>query len=123
MLKRKLKGVFAMVVCVGARSAIIAALYLAGFLAALQLAVLLPEPWSAVGIAALLVVTALSFLGKWPWTRIPPGVGWAWVPTRRAGESSGSRASLAEGHSSAIPASLGSDPGLSLSRAVRESFL
>ncbi len=66
MLKRKLKEVFAMVVCVGARSAIIAALYLAGFLAALQLAVLLPEPWSAVGIAALLVVTALSFLGKWP---------------------------------------------------------
>ncbi len=66
MLKRKLKEVFARVVCVGARSAIIAALYLAGFLAALQLAAFLPEPWSAVGIAALLVVTALSFLGRWP---------------------------------------------------------
>ena len=39
MSKRKLKGVFAKVVCVGARSTIIAALYLAGFLAALQLAI------------------------------------------------------------------------------------
>ena len=66
MLKRKLKEVFARVVCVGARSAIIAALYLAGFLAALQLAAFLPEPWSAVGITALLLVTGLRLAGRWP---------------------------------------------------------
>jgi hypothetical protein len=66
MLKRKLRGVFALVVCVGAHSAIIAALYLAAFLAALQLAAVLPEPWSAVGITALVLVTGLSLRGKWP---------------------------------------------------------
>jgi hypothetical protein len=53
-------------VCVGARSGIIVALYLAAFLAALQLAAVLPEPWSAVGITALLLVTGLSLFGKWP---------------------------------------------------------
>jgi hypothetical protein len=66
MLKRKLKGVFAMVVCVGARSGIIVALYLAAFLSALLLAAVLPEPWSAVGITALVVVAGLALRGKWP---------------------------------------------------------
>jgi hypothetical protein len=45
MTKRKPREVFAKVVCVCTRSAIIAALYLAGFLAAFQLAAFLPEPW------------------------------------------------------------------------------
>jgi hypothetical protein len=62
----KPKEVFAKVVCVGARSGIIAALYLAAFLAALQLAAVLPEPWSAVGITALVLITGLSLRGKWP---------------------------------------------------------
>jgi hypothetical protein len=66
MSKRKLKGVFAKVVCAGARSGIVAALYLAAFLAALQLAAVLPEPWSAVGITALLLVVGLSLFGRWP---------------------------------------------------------
>jgi len=42
---------------------------------------------------------------KVAWARIPLRVGWAWVPTKRAVESSGSRASLAGRRSSAIPAS------------------
>jgi hypothetical protein len=66
MSKWKAKEVFAKVVCVGARSGIVAALYLAAFLAALQLAAVLPEPWSAVGITALLLVTVLPLLGRWP---------------------------------------------------------
>jgi hypothetical protein len=53
-------------ICVGVRSGIVAALYLAAFLAAFQLAVVLPEPWSAVGITALLLVAGLSLFGKWP---------------------------------------------------------
>jgi hypothetical protein len=66
MSKLKPKEVFAKVVCVGARSGIIVALYLAAFLAALQLAAVLPEPWSAVGITALVLITGLSLRGKWP---------------------------------------------------------
>jgi hypothetical protein len=52
--------------CVGARSGIIVALYLAAFLGALQLAAFLPEPWSAAGITVLLLVGCLSLLGRWP---------------------------------------------------------
>ncbi len=66
MSKPKLRGMFAKVVCVGARSGIIVALYLAAFLAALQLAAVLPEPWSAVGITALVLVAGLALRGKWP---------------------------------------------------------
>jgi hypothetical protein len=66
MSKRKPREVFAKVVCVGARSGIIVALYLAAFLAALQLAAFLPEPWSAVGITVLLLVVGLSLFGRWP---------------------------------------------------------
>lgn len=66
MSKRKLRGVLAKVVCVGARSAIVIALYLLAFLAALQLAAALPEPWSALGIAALLLVMGLRLSGRWP---------------------------------------------------------
>jgi len=66
MSKRKPRRVFAKVVCVGARSGIVVALYLAAFLAALQLAAVLPEPWSAVGIAALLLVAGLRLSGRWP---------------------------------------------------------
>jgi len=69
MSKRKPRGLFAKVVCVGARSGIIAALYLGAFLAALQLAAVLPEPWSAVGITVLLMVVGLRFSGKWPGRR------------------------------------------------------
>ena len=66
MSRSKLRGVFALVVCVGARSGIIVALYLAAFLGALLLAAVLPEPWSAVGITALVLITGLSLRGKWP---------------------------------------------------------
>jgi hypothetical protein len=66
MAKRKPRGVFAKVVCVGARSGIVAALYLAAFLAALQPAAALPEPWSAVGIMVLLLVTGSRLSGRWP---------------------------------------------------------
>ena len=66
MSKRTLRGMVAKVVCVGARSGIVAALYLAAFLAALQLAAVLPEPWSAVGITALVLIRGLSLRGKWP---------------------------------------------------------
>jgi hypothetical protein len=66
MSKWKPKEVFAKVVCVGARSGIVAALYLAAFLAALELATALPEPWSAVGITVLLLVTGLRLSGRWP---------------------------------------------------------
>ena len=66
MSKWKPKEVFAKVVCVGARSGIVAALYLAAFLAALGLAAVLPEPWSAVGITGLLLVAGLSLFGRWP---------------------------------------------------------
>jgi hypothetical protein len=65
MSKQKRSNVFA-VVCVFSRSGIVAALYLAAFLAALQLAAVLPVPWSAVGITALLLVVGLSLLGRWP---------------------------------------------------------
>lgn len=54
------------VVCVSARSGIIVALYLAAFLAAFQLAAVLPEPWSAMGITALLLVAGLRLSGRWP---------------------------------------------------------
>jgi|SRR5215475_8801901 len=53
-------------VCLVARSGIIAALYLAAFLAALQLAAVLPEPWSATAVTALILVAALALRGKWP---------------------------------------------------------
>jgi len=66
MFKRTLRGIFAKVVCVGARSGIIVALYLAAFLGALLLAAILPEPWSAVGITALVLVAGLALRGKWP---------------------------------------------------------
>jgi len=65
MSKRKHSSVFA-VVCVGARSGIIVALYFAAFLATLQLAAFLPVPWSAVGITVLLLVTGLRLSGRWP---------------------------------------------------------
>src|SRR5258708_4948880 len=65
MAKRKPRKVLA-VVGVGARSGIIVALYLAAFLAALQLAAALPEPWSALGIAALFLVAGSRLLGRWP---------------------------------------------------------
>jgi hypothetical protein len=66
MSRSKLKGVFAKVVCVTARSGIIVALYLVVFLGALQLAAVLPEPWSAAAITALVLVAGLAFRGKWP---------------------------------------------------------
>jgi hypothetical protein len=66
MSKQKRSNVFVKVVCVGARSGIIAALYLAAFLATLELAAALPEPWSAVGITVLLLVTGLRLSGTWP---------------------------------------------------------
>jgi len=66
MSNSKPKEVFAKVVCVGARSGIIVALYLAAFLGALLLAAVLPEPWSAVGITALVLVAGLALRGKWP---------------------------------------------------------
>jgi hypothetical protein len=66
MSKRKLSGVFANVVCVSARLGIVVALYLAAFLAALQLAAALPGPWSALGITVLLFVAGLRLSGKWP---------------------------------------------------------
>jgi hypothetical protein len=66
MSRSKLKGVFAKVVCVTARSGIIVALYLVVFLGALQLAAVLPEPWSAAAITALVLVAGLAVRGKWP---------------------------------------------------------
>jgi hypothetical protein len=66
MSSSKLKGVFAKVVCVTARSGIIVALYLAAFLGALLLAAILPEPWSAVGMTALVLVAGLALRGRWP---------------------------------------------------------
>lgn len=66
MVKRKPNGVFAKAVCLGARSGIIAALYLVAFLAALELAAVLPEPWSAAGITTLVLVTGLRLSGRWP---------------------------------------------------------
>jgi hypothetical protein len=66
MFNRTLRGIFAKVVCVGARSGIIVALYFAAFLSALGLAAVLPEPWSAVGITALVLVVGLALRGKWP---------------------------------------------------------
>jgi len=66
MSKSELRSMFAKVVCVGARSGIIVALYLVVFLGALGLAAVLPEPWSAVGIAALVLVAGLALRGKWP---------------------------------------------------------
>jgi len=65
MANRKRRQAFS-VVCAGARSVIAAALCLAGFLASLQLAALLPEPWSAMGITTLLLFTGLPLLGRWP---------------------------------------------------------
>ncbi len=65
MSKRK-PSLFARVLCVSARSGIVAALYLAAFLSALGLAAVLPESWSAVGITALVLVAGLAFRGKWP---------------------------------------------------------
>lgn len=65
MTKREARQALGLV-CVGARSLIITALYFAAFLAAVQLATFLPEPWSAVGITVLLLVTVLPPLGRWP---------------------------------------------------------
>lgn len=62
----KLRGVFAKVFCVGARSLIIVALYVVSFLAALELAAILPQPWFAMGITALVLVAGLALRGKWP---------------------------------------------------------
>lgn len=70
MTKQKHSSVFARVVCVSVRSGMIVALYLAAFLAALQLAAVLPEPWSAVGITSLVLITGLSVRGKWPGRRV-----------------------------------------------------
>jgi hypothetical protein len=105
MSKRKPRGVFAKMLCVGARSGIVLALYLATFLAALQLAAFLPEPWTAVAITALILVVGLALLGRWPGHQFrleSVGLGYQ---LREAGESSGS-ANLAEERSSAIHASL-----------------
>ncbi len=66
MSKRKSREVFDTVVCARACSVIAAALCVAGLLAALQLAAFLPEPWSAVGITTLLLVTGLPVMGRWP---------------------------------------------------------
>jgi hypothetical protein len=66
MSKRNVRGMFAQVFCVGVRSGIIVALYLAAFLGALVLPAVLPEPWSAVGITSLVLVAGLAFRGKWP---------------------------------------------------------
>jgi hypothetical protein len=84
MSKWKPKEEFAKVVCVGARSGIVATLYLAAFLAALELAAFLPEPWSAVGITTLLLVVALSLLGRWPGHRFRlESVGLGYQPDRQ----------------------------------------
>jgi hypothetical protein len=85
MLKRKLREVFAKVLCGHARSVIVAALYLAAFLAALQLAAFLPQPWYAVGITALFLVVGLSLLGRWPGHRFRlESVGLGYQPDRPA---------------------------------------
>jgi len=83
MSQWKPKEVFAKVVCVGARSGIVVALYLVAFLGALQLAAFLPEPWSAVGMTALLLVVALSLFGRWPGHRFRlESVGLGYQPGR-----------------------------------------
>jgi len=85
MSRSKLKGVFAKVVCVTARSGIIVALYLAAFLGALLLAAVLPEPWSAVGITALVLVAGLALRGKWPGREFRlESVGLGYQPDARA---------------------------------------
>jgi len=85
MSKLKPRGMVAKVVCVGARSGIIAALYLAAFLAALQLAAFLPEPWSAVGITALVLVVGLRLSGTWPGREFRlESVGLGYQPDARA---------------------------------------
>lgn len=66
MAKHKHSSVFARVLCVSVRSGVIVALYCATFLGALGLGAVLPEPWSAVGIAALLLVAGLRLSGRWP---------------------------------------------------------
>src|SRR5690348_777478 len=53
-------------VCLSVRSGIVPVLYFSVFLAAFELAAILPQPWSAVGIAFLLSVAGSSFCGKWP---------------------------------------------------------
>jgi hypothetical protein len=85
MFKRTLGGIFAKVVCVGARSGIVVALYLAAFLGALLLAAVLPEPWSAVGITALVLVAGLALRGKWPGREFRlESVGLGYQPDARA---------------------------------------
>ena len=116
MSKWKPKEVFAKVVCVGARSGIVAALYLAAFLAALQLAAVLPEPWSAVGITALVLVAGLALRGKWPGREFRlESVGLGYQPDGPANLQPSRRASLASRHSSAVPASFRRGLGLPLS--------
>ena len=66
MSNQKAREMFAKAVCMGARSGIVAAWYLAAFLAILGMAAMLPDHWSPVGITALLLVTGLPLLGKWP---------------------------------------------------------
>ena len=84
MSEWKPKEVFARVVCVHAQSVIAAALYLVAFLGALQLAAFLPEPWSAVGMTALLLVVALSLSGRWPGHRFRlESVGLGYQPNRQ----------------------------------------
>jgi hypothetical protein len=73
-------------VCLVARSGIIVALYLAAFLGALQLAAVLPEPWSAVGITALLLVAGLALRGKWSGRKFRlESVGLGYQPDGQAG--------------------------------------
>jgi hypothetical protein len=63
--KRKLREVFAKVVCVNAPSAIAAALCLAGLLSASVLSAFLPGLWSLAGLTAVLLIAGLPFLGRW----------------------------------------------------------
>jgi hypothetical protein len=85
MSERKPRGMVAKVVCVGARSGIVAALYLAAFLAALGLAAVLPEPWSAAGVTALVLVAGLALRGRWPGREFRlESVGLGYQPDARA---------------------------------------
>lgn len=102
------------VVCVVAHSGIVVVLYLGAFLAALQIAAVLPEPWSAAGITAMLLVTILQLLGRWPGHGFRlESVGLGYQPDGQANPQGA--ASLAKGLSGKLPASFRSGVGLSLS--------
>ena len=62
----RLKAAFATAFCESAHSGIILALYFVVLVAALQLAYLLPQPWSVAAIIALMVVAGSAFSGRWP---------------------------------------------------------